>query len=339
MPAAEHSDLGRYPTPVERLLTRGKSELWVKRDNLTNGAYGGNKVRKLEGILAELRARGVRRLVTVGAAGSHHVLATAYFGRRIGLEVEAVLVPQPRTGHAVDILRASVGLGVRAFPVRRWSAVPWAVALRVARGARYVPLGGSSVTGAMGYAKAARELLFQVESGAIPEPSVCVVALGSGGTAAGLAAGLAASSLATRVLGVCVSHPAWALRLAARRIAGGCASRLDAGGERRAGGPRLTFTASFIGPGYGRESPATRLAQEASERYGLALDPTYTAKAFAASLAELDRRSSTRSIVLYWHTLSSAPLAPLLRHAPSESDLSTSLRDLLIQRMGSASGY
>jgi D-cysteine desulfhydrase len=330
MPAAEHSDLGCYPTPVERLLTRGKFELWVKRDDLTHGAYGGNKVRKLEGILAELCARGVRRLVTVGAAGSHHVLATAYFGRRVGLEVEAVLVPQPRTVHAVDVLRASVGLGVRAFPVRSWSAVPWAVAMRVARGAVYVPLGGSSVTGAMGYAKAARELVLQVGSGAIPEPSVCVVALGSGGTAAGLAAGLAGSSLATRVLGVCVSHPASALRLRARRISSGCASRLSAGADRRAVGQRLTFTASFVGPGYGRESPVTRLAQEAGERYGLALDPTYTAKAFAASLAELDGRSTTSSVVLYWHTLSSAPLAPLLRHAPSESDLSTSLRDLLI---------
>jgi D-cysteine desulfhydrase len=340
-------------------LTRGKNELWVKRDDLTNAAYGGNKVRKLERLLHEFRARGIRRIVTVGAAGSHHVLATTYFGGRAGLEVEAVLVPQARTDHAADVLRASVGLGLRPFPVRSWWAVPWAVGQRVARGATYVPLGGSNVTGAMGYARAAGELALQVEAGELPEPSICVVALGSGGTAAGLAAGLVGSPLRTRVLGVCVSEPSWALRWSARRIAAGCLAKL---GTRCAGDGvrrRLVVTSSFIGPGYGRGSPDTNAAHEEGIRCGLALDPTYTAKAFAAALAELDRPSSMReleggreappssmreleggrkalpssrhnAVVLYWHTLSSAPLAPFLRHAPSESDLSTPLRELLV---------
>jgi D-cysteine desulfhydrase len=182
----------------------------------------------------------------------------------------------------------------------------------------------------MGYAKAARELAFQVESGALPEPSLCVVALGSGGTAAGLAAGLVGSSLGTRVLGVCVSHPSWVLQFTARRIANACAARFGAPGARGDVGRRLAFTTRFIGPGYGRASPDARLAQETADGCGLALDPTYTAKAFAAALAELDKPLDSPSVVLYWHTLSSAPLAPLLRHAPSESDLSTSLRELLI---------
>jgi 1-aminocyclopropane-1-carboxylate deaminase/D-cysteine desulfhydrase-like pyridoxal-dependent ACC family enzyme len=327
---AEPSDLGRYPTPVDRLLTRGKSELWVKRDDLSHPDYGGNKVRKLEGLLAELHARGTRRIVTVGAAGSHHVLATTYFGRRAGLDVEAVLVPQPRTEHAAEVLRASIGQGVRAFPVDRWSAAPWAVARRIATGARYLPFGGSSVTGAMGYANAARELVRQVQSGVLPEPSTCVVALGSGGTAAGLAAGLVATPLRTRVLAVCVSPPAWVLRLAARRIARGCAARLGLEGAQAELGRRLVFTGAFIGPGYGRATDVTRLAQEEGRLFGLELDPTYTAKAFAAALAELDATPMSAPVVLYWHTLSSAPLAPLLRHAPSESDLSTSLRELLV---------
>src|SRR5271165_3657520 len=113
--------LGRYPTPVERLdeLSGQESSLWVKRDDRTNEIYGGNKVRKLEWLLADARARGARRVVTVGAVGSHHVLATTYFGTKEGFEVEAILVPQPATAHALEVLRADLGLGLKAFPVHR----------------------------------------------------------------------------------------------------------------------------------------------------------------------------------------------------------------------------
>src|SRR5215472_6673366 len=98
--------LGSYPTPLEPLeaLSRPGCSLWIKRDDLTNPLYGGNKVRKLERLLADAKQRGAQRILTVGAVGSHHVLATAVFGRRAGFEVEAVLVPQPRTAHAVDDL-------------------------------------------------------------------------------------------------------------------------------------------------------------------------------------------------------------------------------------------
>ncbi|MDP9149111.1 MAG: pyridoxal-phosphate dependent enzyme, partial [Myxococcota bacterium] len=114
--------LGRYPTPVERVALSfvrpsDEAELWIKRDDRTHEVVGGNKVRKLEWLLADARSRGARRLVTAGAAGSHHVLATTYFGRREGFDVEAVLVPQPRTAHVVDVLRASLGLGLRPFAV------------------------------------------------------------------------------------------------------------------------------------------------------------------------------------------------------------------------------
>ncbi|MGH7437038.1 MAG: pyridoxal-phosphate dependent enzyme, partial [Polyangiaceae bacterium] len=106
--------IGAYPTPVERLspLSTDRSVLWVKRDDLTSPEYGGNKVRKLERILEHARARGARRIITIGAAGSHHVLATTYHGRKAGLEVEAVLVPQPGTPHVVEVLRASLAAGL-----------------------------------------------------------------------------------------------------------------------------------------------------------------------------------------------------------------------------------
>jgi D-cysteine desulfhydrase len=321
--------LGRFPTPVARVETlsapgSGASELWVKRDDLTNEVYGGNKVRKLEWLLADARARGADRIVTIGAAGSHHVLATTYFGTRAGFRVEAVLVPQPRTDHVVEVLRAGIALGLHPVPVSSWAAVPFAVARRLGRGARLVTVGGSSVVGSMGYVHAARELADQVRAGELPEPDVCVVALGSGGTAGGLAAGFAAEGMRTRVIGVCVSAPPWALRAAALHLARACA-RANARASARASGavgappPNLGMDTRFLGRGYGHPTELGRAATRDAHAAGLSLDPTYTAKAFACALWYVRSRRAAR--VLYWHTLSSAPMAPLLAGAPSEADI------------------
>jgi 1-aminocyclopropane-1-carboxylate deaminase/D-cysteine desulfhydrase-like pyridoxal-dependent ACC family enzyme len=323
--------LGHFPTPAQRVegLSAKGSELWIKRDDRTHDVYGGNKVRKLEWLLGNARDEGVRRVVTVGAAGSHHVLATTYFGRKAGLDVEAVLVPQPCTPHVIDVLRADLALGLRPFPVRSWAAVPLAVARRVASGSHFIPLGGSSVVGSMGYVAAARELAAQVRHGELPEPDVCVVALGSGGTAGGLAAGFEAEGMRTRVVGVCVSAPPWALHLSALYLARACAHRAGAKTTLATMCARLAMDARFLGAGYGHPTragdEATRLAREHA---GIALDPTYTAKAFAGALWQVRARQAEH--VLYWHTLSSAPMGPLLEQAPREEHMDEHLRALLL---------
>ena len=97
---------GVYPTPIERFaqLDRGRAALWIKRDDLTHPEYGGNKVRKLEHSLAVARKRGANRIVTVGAVGSHHVLATAFFGRRAGFDGRARAPAARReTAASVDV--------------------------------------------------------------------------------------------------------------------------------------------------------------------------------------------------------------------------------------------
>jgi 1-aminocyclopropane-1-carboxylate deaminase/D-cysteine desulfhydrase-like pyridoxal-dependent ACC family enzyme len=290
---------------------------------LTHHVYGGNKVRKLEHLLEDARARGAKRLVTVGAVGSHHVLATTYFGREAGFQIEAVLVPQPRTEHVIEVLRADLGLGLKPFPVGSWAAVPWAVLARVVAGSTLVPLGGSSVVGTMGYVDAGRELATQVQQGALPEPDVCVVALGSGGTAAGLAVGFALAGLRTRVVGVCVSAPPWALRASARHLARACG--------RRAGiaGARVETDDRFLGAGYGcRTQQGDEATELARTHAGLTLDPTYTAKAFASALWFV--RARRAHTVLYWHTLSSAPMHRLLEGAPEEGQISAELLALAV---------
>ncbi len=170
----------------------------------------------------------------------------------------------------------------------------------------------------MGYVTAARELASQVRAGELPEPDVCVVALGSGGTAAGLAAGFEAEGLKTRVIGVCVSQPPWAVRLLSLHLARACARKLRIRGAWARMRVRLVMDTRFLGRGYGYETAAGRQAAREASAVGLALDPTYTEKAFACALSLVrakTRASEETRAVLYWHTLSSAPMGPLL-HPP-----------------------
>jgi len=327
-PASADLVVGHYPTPVERIeaLSRPKSALWVKRDDLTHPLYGGNKVRKLEHLLAEARRRGKTRVLTLGAAGSHHVLATSLFGARAGLAVDAVLVPQRNTGHVVENLRADLAAGATLFPVGSYATVPFGL-LRAYRHTSYViPMGGSNVVGSMGYVDAARELAAQVKAGVLPEPDVAVVTLGSGGTVAGLAAGLALAGLRTRIIAVVVAGPAFVTVAMARWLARRCYAR--AGGRDAAlVRDRIVPTAKYLGRGYGEPTAAGARATEEAKEVGLVLDPTYTAKCFAAAQDVV--RSESYANVLYWHTLSSAPMEPLLASAPAADSIDPRLRRLL----------
>ena len=308
--------LGSYPTPIRRSAppdVRG-GELWIKDDGATASLYGGNKVRKLEYVLAAARARGARRIVTFGAGGSHHVLATTLYARTIGIETAAVLWPQPWSAHAEEILRAALGAGLQAFPVGSRAAAPLGLIRIRARGDYLVPPGGSSPTGALGYLTATRELAQQVRAREAPEPDVIVVPFGSGGTAAGILAGIVREGLKSRVIAVDVaigSSVGVILVLALARAA----LRKDGATGRPSGlARRLTVERAYLGAGYGHATAAGTAATEHARALGLALDATYTAKTFAAAL-DVVRRSPGQA-VLYWHTLSSRPLEPLLADAP-----------------------
>src|SRR6478609_3895286 len=103
-------DFGTYPTPVACLeqLSTAATTLGVKRDDLTNPVYGGSKVRKLGPLLEDAKSRGATTVVTIGAVGSHHVLATGVFGKRAGFSVEAVVLRQPQSPHVLETVRASI---------------------------------------------------------------------------------------------------------------------------------------------------------------------------------------------------------------------------------------
>jgi D-cysteine desulfhydrase len=308
--------LGRFPTPVERLAGLGGElgvDLWVKRDDLAAPGYGGNKVRKLEPLLAAARERGARRVFTAGGLGSNHVVATAVHARAAGLACEALVVPQPVTPLVRANLRAALALGVRLIATPGWARAPRALlaaAARLGRDVYVIGPGGSSPLGTLGYVAAALELEAQVAAGACPAPAAIFVALGSGGTAAGLLGGLAQTALATRVVAVRVVSPAFAghaqtVLLARRTLR--LLRRLGAA-PRPVDSARLAVVTDQVGPGYGAPTEAGREAVRRAAAAGITLETTYTGKTFAALLA---RAPALAGPVLFWDTFSSADLAAL----------------------------
>lgn len=297
------------PTAVERL----SDGLFVKRDDQTSALYGGNKVRKLERFFGDARAQGKTRILTLGAAGSHQVLASALFGAQQGFTVEAVLVPQPWSAHAEANLRYALAHGLVPLPAPAWVLGAARATARRRPDVYFVPLGGSNPLGSLAYVDAAGELVTQIVQRRMPAPSAIVVALGSGGTTAGLAAGLAIHGLSTRVIGVAVADPAPALAVMAKRLAFRTA-RLAGASLRVAAraAEKVSVTGAFVGRGYGHPTPEGTAAIAEGERHGLALDATYTAKAFACALT---MARGPVSPVLYWHTLA-APLPSLDADAP-----------------------
>lgn len=275
------------PTPVDRVSDR----LWVQRDDLSDSRYGGNKVRKLEHLLAIAARRG-GPILTAGAIGSHHVVATAVHAARLGLEVEAVRFPQPMTDHVEAMAAKAEALGVRSTRSPSSTAMPFVLAQRWARlaprGGTLITPGGSTPVGVLGYVGAGLELADRFAAEGWDEPDDVVVALGSGGSSVGLALGLAlggwrhATVVAVRVADRIVTNTA-----VLRGMEAGVRSLLALGGGLPPAA-RWTIDARWFGPGYGHPTPAGSAAAERAAELGIKSEPTYTAKALAAAFDRLD---------------------------------------------------
>jgi D-cysteine desulfhydrase len=320
-----YASLGDYPTPVEQpaALARelGLAGLFVKRDDLTGVVYGGNKVRKLEFLLGQAVRDGAKQVVTVGFAGSNHALATAVYARRLGLRSTSLLLPQANARYVRLNLRASFAHGAELRHVRGplalgVGAAALAIRCRIRDGRRvaFVPGGGSSPLGIVGYVNAAFELQQQVAAGVLPQPDVIYVAMGSMGTTAGLLLGLRAAGLSSRVVAVRVIEPALANARGMLRLLRGATSLL-----RRSdpGFPPLAWSLQdlqirddYLGAGYARFSPAgVRAARLLTELAGLPANGAYTAKAFAALAGDAAAGQLAGKAVLFWNTFNSRDLA------------------------------
>lgn len=314
--ALPHVAVAELPTPVACL-----DGLWVKRDDVTGTPYGGNKVRKLEFLLAEALARGAKSVLTFGAAGSNHCLATATYAQQVGLGCTAMLVPQinalsvrrnlladHKTGAKLDYRsgRGGVALGVLGHFRREFTAHGCFPSV--------FPAGGSSPTGCLGYVNAALELAEQVAAGECPEPRDIYVASGTMGTAIGLLVGLGLTSLKSKVVAVAVTSAPYTSAAKAEKLFGATQRLLNTlvPGIPLTPFPaeRFTLREDFLGECYAKYTPESVAAvRYAAEHYGLKLEGTYTGKALAALLADMATNTpGADSPTLFWNTYNSRTL-------------------------------
>ena len=287
----------------------------MKDDGRYGSLYGGNKVRKLEWILPDVAARGRRTIVTVGALGTNLGLATALYAREYGLRCALILVDQPVDDHVRAQLARLARSGAHLYKthcrLRTYAAAPWIMVrhadLRRLRPPYFLTVGGSTPVGCIGFVEAAFELAEQVEQGALPEPSHVVVALGSGGTAAGLAAGLRVAGLRTRVVGIVVNDRTPVDASVVARLANRTLDLLRRRGADVPGAPLapddLDAETAWLGAGYGHPTTeAERTRVDAAARESLPLDPVYTAKAMTGLLALRAQGRLGNGPVLFWQS-------------------------------------
>lgn len=321
--------------PFERLRLRPSptridayDTLWVKREDETTGPYGGNKVRKLEWLLPEARDRG-GEVITAGPLGSHWVLAAAIYGRQLGLRVHAVLWPEADLPEVREHARAIHAHADRIWTARSLATVPLVLG-QAAMAARLfawfppmiLPIGGSSPRGCLGMVELGLEIALQVEAGVMPTPERVYVALGSGGTAAGLWCGLRLGGLESELVAVdVVGFPsgyrahvwAQAARIQALlREHGAPAFALD--------GLRVVHACA---PGYALPNAASERGRAVADSLGFSVDAAYTSKTLGVCEAE---GGGPR---LFVNTGNSRPMAPLLADALDE--VPASLAGLLIR--------
>jgi D-cysteine desulfhydrase len=350
--------LGTLPTPVQKLEKAGRllnaPHLYVKRDDLTGAlnedgtrSVGGNKVRKLEFLLADALSHGAKSVMTFGCTGSNHVLATATYAPRIRLKAIGMLKPESNSHElrehvlmlkhlAVEIHYYQNGPELRYYSdngIRSLGAVMTWLEHKHSDGAYpyIIPTGGSTPLGTLGFVNAIFELKQQIQAGLMPEPDVIYVACGSNATTVGIMLGCKATGLKTKVVAI-TTEP-------------------EEDNEYIDGIPQLfketnellhkndptfplfqlndgdvTIDRRFCGPEYAvftHEGMSAWALLKATEN--LKLDGVYTAKAFAAIVEDTKNQKINDKVVLFWNTFSSSDLSDAINKV-NPSDLQPCLQ-------------
>jgi D-cysteine desulfhydrase/L-cysteate sulfo-lyase len=288
------------PTLLERLPRLSNElgcNLFVKRDDCTGLAGGGNKARKLEYLIADAQQQGADILVTVGGFQSNHARQTAAAAAKFGFDCELVLedvTGTPKTDYynngnmlldslfGAKIHTLSLGEDCNDFAETLINTLK-----REGRKPYFIPMGGSNVIGSLGYVRCANEILQQIVTENIQIDQI-VLATGSGGTQAGLLAGLIAAKVDIPVLGITVSRTTEDQQQLVDALLREILTQLGINPNEAEG--RVVTNGSYYGQGYGITTPSMIAAvKRCAQLEGLLLDPVYTGKAMAGFMDLCDK--------------------------------------------------
>ena len=313
--------MAALPTPLQFLTNLsqrlGGPRIWVKRDDLTGVAFGGNKARKLEYILGDAKAQGAQSLVTGAGFHSNWCTQTAAAAKKLGMEVYLVKTA-PRDGFDMPwdgnhLLHHLVGAHVETVEPQRFQEALEATVKRLEEeGLKpyFIPVGGSNHVGARAYVNCVLELQYQADQLGVHFKSL-YHATGSGGTQAGLVAGVKALNTGTQVVGAAVGWVEKEQQVEkVRRIVE--ATKEDLGLEFQLGEGDIQVFNEYVGGGYGHLTPAKLEAVRImAETEGIMLDPVYTATAMACLIDHIRKGVYTKEDnVVFLHTGGAVALFP-----------------------------
>jgi D-cysteine desulfhydrase family pyridoxal phosphate-dependent enzyme len=301
----ERLPIAHLPTPIDPLIrltqSLGGPEIWIKRDDQTGLAFGGNKSRKLEYLLFDARDKGCKTLITRGALQSNHCRQTAAAAARFGFECILVLSGDPpkkvEGNYLLDSLFGAKFKWTKGIDPDLVLQSAFEEAQEMGAHPYLVPYGGSNVLGVFAYTQAIKEVIEQGHSA-----SHIVFATSSGGTQAGLCLGAKLHGYVGKITGISVDEPAPILQKRIVNLANQTSNELGFG--IRLSEEDVEIRDDYLGEGYAVMGKLEREAIRAfAQTEGLLLDPVYTGRA-AGGMLELIRKGDIGpdDKVLFWHT-------------------------------------
>ena len=337
-----HVALGNWPSPVYSVSSLANElnikSLYVKCDGRSGPLYGGNKVRKLEFILGHVLKKNIRSVYTLCTIGTHHGLATSLYGKSIGLHTELIQIPQPVDQHVRDQILAIASSGAKTRLIKSPTISGLYITGRRLLNALhlsgskeyYIPPGGSSAHGALGFVNAAYELAQQINEGLCPEPDIIYIPFSTVGTYTGLWLGSALAGLKSKIIGIRVADPLLSNKLRVRMLAYSVLKILRGANSHSFPYSQMKrpiyINHNHVGQGYGHSTEeadaAIKLIKSHTDQ---SLEPVYTGKTFAALISDASSGQLKDKHVLFWNTYNQLPLDDLIS-STSPDELSPSFQ-------------
>ena len=326
--------LGDFPTPIQKWIqlgnVLGNKNIFVKRDDLSGKKqidgtrlFGGNKIRKLEFLLADALNKNAKKVVTYGCAGSNHALSTAICAKHVGLKSILMLKAQPNSKLVQNnlLLDLYYGAEIYYFPDDKSRTEATQKLIENDNQIYFIPTGGSVPLGVIGFVNSIFELNDQIKSEKLKEPDYIYVAMGSCGTTAGLLLGIQSLGLKTKIVAITVEPEEHTVNFLAetKRLFNETNQLLNSLDNNfplvEFAENQLIINKNFCGKEYGLFTEEGIKAIELLEKTeDIVLDGTYTAKAMAALIFDITNNvRKPEDIILFWNTYCGINFSDLIK--------------------------